>query len=320
VGAAAGLAVLLGGCGYVGEPLPPLANIPERITDLAAIQRGSRIIALFRVPVLTTEGKPIPGPIKLDLRAGTPDKFEEFSWSLDAKRIPPGQITNGFARYEIPATEWSGKSVIFGARVEAANGKSGAWSNFATVPVVAAPPMPADVKAVATAEGVRLTWRAEGSQFRVFRKPEEATEFALATTVNRPEWTDPEIEYGKQYSYLVQSVVDLGNNKTAESDLSAAFVIKPIDTFPPAVPAGLHATMGPASIELSWDPNTEPDLAGYRLYRSANGGALEKLAELPPVPAYSDKAIQKDTAYRYAVSAVDRAGNESQRSSVVEAQ
>jgi hypothetical protein len=311
--------VVLAGCGYVGEPLPPLANVPERITDLAAIQRGDRIIAQFRVPLLTTEGKPIPGPVKLDLRAGTASHFEEVSWSADARRIPAGAIANGIARYEFSAGEWTGKPVILGVRAEAGNGKPGAWSNFATLPVVAAPPTPAEVKAVATAEGVRLTWRAEGSEFRVFRKPEAATDFALAATANKPEWTDPEIEYGKQYTYLVQSVVELGDKKLAESDLSSEVTIKPIDTFPPATPAGLQATTGPASIELSWDPNTEPDLAGYRVYRSAGGGAFEKVVDLLPVPAYSDKAIQKETAYRYQVSAVDRAGNESPRCPVVDA-
>jgi hypothetical protein len=320
VGAVAGLAAVLAGCGYVGEPLPPLANVPDKITDLAAIQRGDRIIVQFHVPPVTTEGQPIPGPVKLDLRAGIGDHFEEFSWSVHAERIPEGRITNGIARYEIPAAEWSGKPVILAARVVAANGKSGAWSNPATVAVVAPPPTPADVKAVATAEGVKLTWRADGQQFRVFRKPEGATEFALAATVAKPEWTDPEIQYGKQYEYLVQTVVNLGDNKVAEGELSPAFVIKPVDTFPPAVPAGLHATVGPASVELSWDPNGEADLAGYRVYRSVNGGPFEKLAELQPVPAYSDKAIQKDAAYRYQVSAFDRAGNESPRSPAAEAQ
>ena len=32
------------GCGYIGEPMYPLLNIPARFTDLAAIQRGAVII------------------------------------------------------------------------------------------------------------------------------------------------------------------------------------------------------------------------------------------------------------------------------------
>jgi fibronectin type 3 domain-containing protein len=311
---------MLTGCGYIGEPLPPLANVPERITDLAAIQRGGRIIAQFKLPLLTTEGKPVPGPLKLDLRAGAAEHFEEFAWSVNARRIPAGAIANGIARYEISSNEWVGKSVTLGVRAEGTNGKSGAWSNFVTVPVVAAPPKPADVKAVATAEGVRVTWQAQGSQFRVFRKSEGAIEFGLAGTVEKPEWTDTEFEYDKPYTYLVQSVVDVGNKRTAESDLSDEVSLIPKDTFPPAAPAGLHATLGANSIELSWDPNTEPDVAGYRVYRSIAGGPFEKVADLQAVPAYSDKAIEKDRSYRYQVTAFDRARNESQRSAIAEPQ
>ena len=57
------------GCGYIGEPLPPLANVPARVTDLAAMQRGSRIVVSFTVPRLTTEGMPLKAPA-LELRIG----------------------------------------------------------------------------------------------------------------------------------------------------------------------------------------------------------------------------------------------------------
>src|SRR5437016_4929752 len=94
VACAFGAAALLGGCGYVGEPLPPLANVPARVTDLAAAQRGGRIIAQFTVPLITTEGKPIPQPAKLDLRAGTAEKFDETDWAARARQIPPAPIAN----------------------------------------------------------------------------------------------------------------------------------------------------------------------------------------------------------------------------------
>jgi len=51
------LAAVLSGCGYVAGPLPPLANIPARVTDLAAVQRGGKLIVQFTVPQLTTEGR-----------------------------------------------------------------------------------------------------------------------------------------------------------------------------------------------------------------------------------------------------------------------
>ena len=48
-------AFLTSGCGYIAGPVPPLANIPARVHDLAAIQRGTKIVAHFSIPQLTTE-------------------------------------------------------------------------------------------------------------------------------------------------------------------------------------------------------------------------------------------------------------------------
>ena len=71
-------ALAAAGCGYVGEPLPPLANIPGRVTDLTATQRGAHLIVQFTVPQLTTEGIAIKAPLQLDLRAGLgTDPFQQ---------------------------------------------------------------------------------------------------------------------------------------------------------------------------------------------------------------------------------------------------
>jgi fibronectin type 3 domain-containing protein len=302
----------------VGEPLPPLANVPAKVTNLAAVQRGSTIIAQFSAPLLTTEEKPIPRPMKLDLRVGPSEPFQESEWAAHAEPIPPAPIRNGIARYEIPSAEWVGKDVVVGVRVVGGNGKTSAWSNFVALPVVMPPEKPVVAEPEATAKGVKLTWRAKGPQFRVFRKPEGTEEFTLAATVDHADWIDPDAEFGKRTTYLVQSVVKLNGTQSVESELSNEVSINPVDTFPPAPPVELHATAGPASVELSWEPNAEPDLAGYRVYRSVGGGAFEKIADLSAIPSYSDKAVERGKAYRYAITAIDKAGNESGRSAVAE--
>jgi hypothetical protein len=306
------------GCGYIGDPLPPLANVPTRVDDLAAVQRGSRIIAQFSVPLKTTEAHPIPPPLKFDLRAGTADKFEENQWAAQARQISQPALSGPVARYEIPASEWTGKEIIVGVRAVAGNGKQAPWSNFVVVPVVAAPETPVSVLPVAVPEGVRLTWQARGPAFRVFRKiPDQ--EFALLATVEKPEWLDTTVEFGQPYVYLVQTFVKLAEQKTAESELSAEAPITPRDTFPPAAPANIHASAAPNSIELNWERNTESDLAGYRVYRSSGVDAFVKIAEVSAIPSYSDRTVEHGKTYRYSVTAFDRSGNESQRSTVVEA-
>jgi len=76
----------------------------------------------------------------------------------------------------------------------------------------------------------------------------------------------------------------------------------------------ISLTGASASIELSWDRSPEPDVAGYRIYRGAPGVDFERLAEIPPSPAYSDRTAEPAKLYRYAVTAFEQAGNESLRS------
>jgi len=323
----AAAALFLVACGYVGDPLPPLANVPLRITDLAAVQRGTRIVVQFTVPATTTEGHPIPPPLRLDLRAGTADQFEENQWAESARRIPPamagecntkpGQESCPTARYEVPSADWTGKEVIFGVRSVAGNGKQSGWSNFAVVRVVAPPEKPSAVTAVTVQQGVHLTWQAHGTDFRVFRKTEGA-DFAPVASVKKPEWTDSATEFGKRYTYLVQSIVSVGNQKQAESDLSDEASIVPRDIFPPLAPKGVQASTAPNSIELNWDRNTEEDLSGYRIYRAEGNGAMEKAGDVSAVPSFSDRKVEHGKTYHYAISAVDQAGNESPRSAPVE--
>ena len=314
---AAAAALFLTGCGYVGDPQPPLANIPPRVSDLAALQRGGHIIVQFTVPALTTEGHPIPPPLKLDLRAGTANQFEPNQWAASARQIPPGAMANGIARYEIPAADWIGEEVIFGVRAVAGNGKQSGWSNFVVVPVVTPPEKPAGIVPATVPQGVHLRWQAHGTDFRVLRKTEDG-EYALVADVKTPEWTDTATEFGKRYTYLVQSIVILANRKEAESELSDEVSIVPRDVFPPAAPKGLQASSAPNSIELNWERNTEEDLGGYRVYRAEGNGAMEKIADVSAVPSYSDRKVEHGKTYRYAISAVDQAGNESPRSAAIE--
>jgi hypothetical protein len=310
--------LVLSGCGYIGDPLPPLANIPSRVTDLAAVQRGSRIIAHFTIPERTTEGFPIPRPLTFDLRAGLPtDPFEENEWASRARHIPAADITGPVATYEFSSAEWTGKDIVLGVRVIGGTGKQTSWSNWVVIHVVPSPSTPEVQTPVATANGVRLTWRAAGSNFRILRKV-EGGEYVVAGESTTPEWTDTAAEFGKRYAYIVQTVVKLGDNMEAESDLSAEATITPVDTFPPAVPKALRADAAPASIELAWERNTEPDLGGYRVYRAVGGGPMERLGEAPGAPTYSDRSVEHGKTYRYAVTSVDRAGNESAPSAAVE--
>ena len=102
---------------------------------------------------------------------------------------------------------------------------------------------------------------------------------------------------------------------------SAPVMVDTQDVFPPAVPKGLVATYSETthSVDLSWAPDMEPDLAGYVVERSlipegtsqGDASPWTRLAEGVAVPGYSDAQVKPGREYRYAVRAVDRHGNTS---------
>ncbi|HWQ52922.1 MAG TPA: hypothetical protein VN442_04505 [Bryobacteraceae bacterium] len=311
-------ALLLSGCGYVGEPLPPLLRIPVPVTDLAAVQRGSRIVVQFTVPRLTTEGTVLRNPPQLDLRAGPgPNPFDAGAWAAHAKPLGEGPVEGGRARYEVPADAWAGREIVFGVRAVGSSGRDGGWSNFVVVAVVPPPQRPEDVRAEPVAEGVHLAWQGQTGLYRVFRRGPGEQSFNPAADATQPTWTDTATEYGKTYEYLVQRIVKTATGE-AESEPSASVRVTPVDRFPPAVPTGLKAVAATTGIALAWERNGEPDFGGYRVYRAAPGAELKPIADTGQTPSYTDRTVEAGKVYRYAVSALDASGNESRPSDTVE--
>jgi len=86
------------------------------------------------------------------------------------------------------------------------------------------------------------------------------------------------------------------------------------DKIPPATPLNLaFLSVGNGEIFLQWDENTEPDLAGYRLYRSDNGNVQSNYRVVYDSTAtrYRDSDLDYDTQYYYRIAAYDISDNES---------
>jgi fibronectin type 3 domain-containing protein len=98
------------------------------------------------------------------------------------------------------------------------------------------------------------------------------------------------------------------------------------DVFPPDVPSGLVAVPGVAggiggeaerpAIDLSWEPNMEPRIAGYNVARRDLDGAapnawLQLDAEPVRETSYRDLNVVAGHRYAYRVTAVNEAGHRS---------
>ena len=98
--------------------------------------------------------------------------------------------------------------------------------------------------------------------------------------------------------------------------------MRPPTYFPLRCPRGLVAVADAAAgaIDLSWSPDSDSDLAAYRVYRrDAHGGLpAQRIASVGVETSYRDTGAQPEHTYAYSVSAVDQSGNESKHSPEVE--
>ncbi|WP_448611762.1 fibronectin type III domain-containing protein [Geodermatophilus sp. URMC 60] len=177
-----------------------------------------------------------------------------------------------------------------------------------SAPSTAATVAPADRKAPAAPTGlvatagdgrVTLVWSAN-------REPDLAGYAVLRDgvqidTLTGTTFTDTGLVNGSLYSYEIVAVDTSAN----ASKPSKPEVARPVDSTPPAVPAGFTAVRGDGRVALSWTANGEPDLAGYVLLR--DGVRIDT----PTGTTYTDTGLVNDRTYAYELVAVDARGNRS---------
>ncbi len=74
-----------------------------------------------------------------------------------------------------------------------------------------------------------------------------------------------------------------------------------------------------ASFTLAWDPNQEPDLAGYKLYYGTSSRSYSQNVNVGNLTLYTLAGLQAGVTYYFAVTAYDTEGNESDYSNEVSA-
>jgi hypothetical protein len=230
-------------------------------------------------------------------------------------------------------------------RTRASRRRASPESNIVTIRVLPAAERISSIKATVTELAIELAWQppmhtstgaplADIAEYHIYRgELDPASAEAAAKDLAQAEWKSPltllgssststcrdtTFEFGKTYLYTVRSVTRPEGNPLESSDSTPA-VVTPRDIFPPATPQGLTAAVivvpptNAPEVDLSWSINAEPDLAGYRVYRSEQQDTPGQLVtpDLLLSPSYRDNSVQPGHRYWYTVTAVDRSGNES---------
>lgn len=92
------------------------------------------------------------------------------------------------------------------------------------------------------------------------------------------------------------------------------------DGLPPAVPSGVKILYaGEGEIYIDWQPNVEPDLKEYLLYRRTNKTNFIQIDQVQR-SSYRDDSLNYNEIYYYKIAAVDNYGRQSELSTEVFAQ
>jgi len=344
--------IVLTGCGTPGAPQPPSLKLPDPVTNLTASRTGNQVSLAWTMPKKNTDKLLIKGNIPVRVcrkeASGTCESVPAtLSFAPEAKAtltetLPP-QLASGPPR---PLTYF--------VELLSPHGRSAGPSNAARVLAGEAPPLVTGLSAQLRKDGVVLHWDGDPttsqpavirlhrtllthpttepatkptSQPGILAPPPEPVEQSLL--VDSPEHPgrsiDKSIRFGRTYEYRAQRVARVtidGQTLELAGPLSDPIRVEAIDIFPPAIPSGLAAvataadSTSVASIDLSWLPIPEADLAGYAVYRREGDGDWQRISPAQPNigPAFLDANVQPGHTYRYAVTAIDQAGHESARS------
>lgn len=335
-------------CGKRGPIYAPLVKIPQKIEDLKVFQRGNTLVLHWTNPSAYINGDPIDGEIFVELwllkverglarQQGelTEENFaskallhetiepEDFAKFQDAEGASPRGL---MYTYELSSEELSQMIFVFGLRVIDEKEKVSGFSSLTPLIPKSVPRPPLEPQAHMGTNSVEIEWKPpEGNidsstpasvvGYNIYRESDEE-EFHRINTVliEESKFVDANFLYNVTYRYYVRASATRSSPYT-ESENSEAVELLTEDTLIPTAPKGLVAIAGENFVSLSWDPNVEKDLAGYRVWRRNDGeDEFVAVTELIAENVYHDTNVEKNQKYHYAITAVDANGNESERS------
>jgi len=338
-------------CGKRRPPLSPLERVPQRTEALTGIQRGNQVILIWpalprnaregsvqsirRVDVYRVAEKPT-APLPL-----TEDQFSARSILIGS--VPYDEIRkNGTNLTYTDTLELAGEPARLRYAIRYVNsaGQRAAYSNFFLMEPaakVAEPPTVIKTGNEMSETAITLTWappakNIDGStpvnllSYNVYRtngaQPEAEPKPLNPEPVTATQYPDKKFKFGEKYIYFVRSVSLGTEGKQVESLDSNTIELSQPDLYPPAAPDLAPPNAAPGRIALFWSANSEPDLAGYILWRSTDPNlAKDKWTKLTPAlyskTTYTDTNVETGKTYYYYIKAVDNAGNTSEPSQVV---
>jgi hypothetical protein len=322
----------LGACGRRGNPVPPQVRVPEAVNDLTAVEREGGIEVGWTLPRRRLDRTRLldPGVARL-YRVDDAGTGEPKSAMLKDDRIVGYTEIATFRVQDEPSTAIQRGRVVYVDRRDLSYGRRYTYvvttadslgrtsppSARVSISFIAPPGPPQALRAEPGDRSVRLTWAAperlvDGSAvdaplvYEVLRAAERGGTPAPVgrTQPGQTTFTDRGLENDRTYDYAVRAIRTAGA-ASGTGEPSPRVTATPVRSTPPAPVAGLVAVPSRGEVRLSWQPSTEADVAGYVVYRAAEGAAPVRVGSARvPATTFVDREVPAGT-YRYTVRAFD---------------
>ncbi|WP_342372061.1 pectinesterase family protein [Propioniciclava soli] len=188
------------------------------------------------------------------------------------------------------------------------SGNVSSWTKVSAPDTIAPAPVTGMVVTTSSSR-IKLDWTSSSEKdragYHVYRASTPDGPFTRLTATPRTssDFSDYEAAVGLVWHYRV-TVIDKAGNES--EPVSASAIRK--DAVAPAAPTGLTATQAATGVVLDWADNTEPDVAGYRVWRTGPDGVETLLADQVPASTLTDGSAPTG-ALTYRVVALDASGN-----------
>lgn len=288
-------------------PLPPPGTIARAAArGVVGREKGPRTLTM----ALVAQG-PVAAP--RELRARLAEDGVRLDWAGDV----PEPVAAAVLPPRPPGFPGSPAAPAARPFPAAPSGSPPPASPPETPPAGVTPPVggsPASDAAKATTVELRkagfLVYRRVGTESYRLPLAQEPIEARSETDTTAPP--------GSTACYVVRAAASI--DPLVESAASNEACVEVRDIVAPGAPTGTAVLPRERGLEVIWTPSPESDLAGYRVYREAPGEPRSRLAEVEAArAAWLDTTARPGIVYRYDVTAVDLAGNESPRAEAVEA-
>lgn len=341
-----GLLISAAGCGKRKPPLPPVERVAQRV-EINGFQRGNRVLLSWTMPTRNASDTSVINISRADIYRlieplDSPAGLSEEEFASRSNLIATVPISDtDFARKQLTYTDtltFAGQParIRYAIRFVNTAGQKAGFSNFLLIePTAKVAAEPTDLTSEISQNSVNLRWQSptgnvDGSTpanilgFNIYRFEAESNAQKLlnSSPVTADEFADKSFEFEKNYGYFVRTVSLGANGEPLESTDSNVVKVTPKDIFPPAAPGAITIAAAPNSISIFFATNLETDVAGYRVYRSADRNLPKAewtllTPQLLTTNTFQDANVESGKTYFYYLTAVDKFGNTSETSEVV---